>query len=121
MKFDVNENPSIVIDTQVFLRAAVRRSSLPGKLVFDKRDAYILMTSKETRAEVIDVLNRPKLRKKFSSLTDESVAEIVAILEDAVDIVVAKVPAISRDPKDDIFLACAVDGKAQYIVTEDND
>lgn len=32
-----------------------------------------------------------------------------------------EVPAVSRDPKDDIFLACAKAAEAQYIVTEDKD
>lgn len=36
-------------------------------------------------------------------------------------ITVTEVPAVGRDPKDDIFLACALVGKAQYIVSEDND
>ena len=28
---------------------------------------------------------------------------------------------VSRDPKDDIFIACAVEGRADYIVTGDAD
>jgi predicted nucleic acid-binding protein len=31
------------------------------------------------------------------------------------------VPSVSRDPKDDIFLACAVVGHARYLVSEDLD
>lgn len=30
-------------------------------------------------------------------------------------------PGISRDPKDDKFLACAVEGEADYLVTGDED
>jgi len=36
-------------------------------------------------------------------------------------VLVTEVPTVARDPKDDIFLACAEVGKAQYIVSEDND
>ena len=32
-----------------------------------------------------------------------------------------KFEAVSRDPKDDIFLACAKAAKALYLVSEDND
>jgi predicted nucleic acid-binding protein len=34
---------------------------------------------------------------------------------------VAKVLSYSRDPKDDKFVACALAGDADYVVTEDKD
>jgi predicted nucleic acid-binding protein len=36
-------------------------------------------------------------------------------------VIVTEVSAVGRDPKDDIFLACAAVGKARYIVSEDYD
>src|SRR5258708_37909952 len=38
-----------------------------------------------------------------------------------VRVVVDDVPAVSRDPKDDIFLACADVRRADTIISEDND
>jgi predicted nucleic acid-binding protein len=49
------------------------------------------------------------------------VEEILAILAQAQQGTPAEVPAVSRDPKDDIFLACAVVNNAQYVVIEDKD
>jgi putative PIN family toxin of toxin-antitoxin system len=70
----------VVIDTQVFLRAAINRNSLAGRVVFDLREHYTLVTSSQIVAEVTDVLNRPKLRIKFAALTDShpDIEEVIA-------------------------------------------
>lgn len=81
---------------------------------------YTLLVSEGTLAEIEDVVTRPKVRNKFQ-LTDEAIQQLVHRLERGERIVVEEVPAVARDPKDDIFLACAVVGKAQYIVSEDQD
>lgn len=118
----MNEKPRVVIDTQVFLRAAISRQSLIGKIIFDLNDRYQIVFSVETKAELADVLSRPKVRAKFVHLTDEVAQTVLAIFDSAEQVVLpASVEAVSRDPKDDIFLACAVVGNAQYLVTEDND
>ncbi len=65
------EKPVVVLDTQVVLRAALNRRSLPAKVVFDLGGLYFLAMSPQTYAEAKDVLNRPDLRAKFSSLTEQ--------------------------------------------------
>lgn len=111
----------VVIDTQLFLRAAINRRSLPARLIYDLRGRYQLVTSVEVSAEITDVLNRVELREKFKTLTDEVVQEIVTLLQTAEVVAPTEVEAISRDAKDDIFLACAKASGAQYIVSEDKD
>jgi putative PIN family toxin of toxin-antitoxin system len=117
----VSEKPKVVIDTQLFLRAAINRRSLPAILVFDLSDTYRLVISPAIQAEITDVLNRPELRAKFSSLTDATVNDVMALLSAAEWNTPTTVPSISRDPKDNIFLACAHASGAQYIVSEDQD
>lgn len=116
-----NPRPIVVIDTQIFLRATLNEKSLPSKLIFALGQHYILAVSPGIRAEVQDVLNRPELREKFAGLTDTSVARTMAVLDGAEQFSPETVPAASRDPKDDIFLATAVESGAQYLVTEDKD
>lgn len=111
----------VIFDTHIFLRAAINRKSLPAKLFFDWRHQYQLITSEEMSNEVLDVLTRPKVRAKFSALTDEIVREILEQISSAEQITLTEIPAMARDPKDDMFLACAVVGKADYIVSEDRD
>jgi putative PIN family toxin of toxin-antitoxin system len=110
-----------VIDTQLFLRATLNHRSLPAKLLFELGEYYVLAVSPGILDEVQDVLNRPKLRNKFTGLTDETVARTLTVLSGAQQVTPDMVPAVSRDPKDDIFLATAVTSGAQYLVTEDKD
>ncbi len=116
-----NPLPIIVIDTQLVLRATLNERSLPAKILFNYGHLYILAVSPGIRAEVEDVLTRPKIRAKFTSITDESVAKTLAVLDGGQQFIPDDVPPVSRDPKDDIFVATAVISGAQYIVTEDKD
>lgn len=118
----MNENPiKAVLDTQLFLRAAINLKSLPGKLIFSLRGKYQLVASDAIQAEVRDVLYRPKIRDRFPHLTDEIAEIVLNAFADAQIVEPTDVPAISRDPKDDIFLACAKAANANYIVSEDKD
>lgn len=110
-----------VIDTQLFLRAAINLKSLPARIVVHERQRYQLIASKAIVEEVRDVLYRPKLRAKFPHLTDEITESLLKILSDAEFAEPNEVAAISRDAKDDIFIACAIAAQADYIVSEDND
>lgn len=69
-----------VIDTQLFLRACINQRSLPAKLIFDMADQYELVVSQAIVDEIEDVLNRPKLRARFTTLTDEIVEQVSALL-----------------------------------------
>jgi putative PIN family toxin of toxin-antitoxin system len=40
---------------------------------------------------------------------------------DRVEIITRNAPTIPRDPDDEIFLLCAIDGQADYLVTDDPD
>lgn len=113
--------PIVVVDTQLLLRATLNAKSLPARVLFQMRDAYLLAVSPDVRAEVQDVLTRPKIRTKFPQMTDEAVAKTLAVLDAGLQISPELVAAISRDPKDDKFIALAVESKATYLVSEDKD
>jgi uncharacterized protein len=117
----VNEKPLAVLDTQILLRAAINTRSLPAKIFFDLKQLYQLVASEQTIAEFNDVVHRPEILTKFPSLTDRVIAEALDLLATAQQITVDVVETVSRDPKDDIFLALAVESKAQYLVSEDKD
>lgn len=116
----MSEKPRAVIDTQILLRAVINRRSLPARIVYELADEYTLLLSEATLGEIEDVLRRPKVRQKFE-LSDEAIQELLQRLARGERIVVQNVPPVSRDPKDNIFLACALTGNAQYIVSEDKD
>lgn len=111
----------VVIDTQLFLRAALNERSLPARLIFELGNRYILATSSETNAEVKEVLNRPRIREKYPHLDDEITERILTILSNGQLVTLGNIPTISRDPKDNIFLATAEASNADYLVSEDQD
>lgn len=113
--------PIVVIDTQLILRATLNPRSLPAKLLFGFGERYVLAVSAAIYAEAEDVLNRPKLRAKFSGLTDEAVSKTLRVLAAAQQVELDEIPPVSRDPKDDVFLAVAVASGAKYLVSEDQD
>lgn len=119
----MSKTPDVVFDTQVFLRALINPKSVCGRLVFDWQPDYGLHTTEKINFEVLDVLNRPSIRAKFPQITDALVKLITLVLGLAsqVEIKPEDIEPICRDPKDDIFLACAKAANADYLVTEDND
>ena len=117
----MNAKIRVVIDTQIFLRAAINPKSLPAKIIFDLREVYELVVSEAIVLEIRDVLNRPELRTKFPRLTDAIVEQVLTLLSSAEIVTPTEVEAVSRDPKDDMFLACAKISGTDYIVSEDKD
>ena len=119
----MSETPKVVLDTQVYLRALINPKSICGTLVFNLDTDYTLYVTDIIKSEIIDVLNRPRIRAKFPQITDIEVRCVAMVLELAHSVLVKpeEIEAICRDPKDDIFLACAKAAGADYLVSEDKD
>ena len=79
------------------------------------------MVSEPIVLEILDVLRRPEVSRLFRTLPGRDPAAILAILQAADAVDVAAIPAVSRDPKDDKFLATAIAAGAAYLVSEDRD
>jgi len=78
-----------------------------------------LLFSEDLMAEFIEVASRPKFEKYFNSV---NVAELVTILNTlAIWVKVTSDITICRDPKDNYLLSLAKDGKADYLITDDQD
>ena len=72
-------------------------------------------------AELSRVLARPKFAMRLAEVgrTPENLVEDYRLLVDLIE--PARIqPVIEADPKDDIVLACALGGKANYIVSGDH-
>ncbi len=108
----------VVVDTNVFISAALKESSWPGAVVrWLERFDGLLKTS-ATEQEVFEVLQRPRIAEDIVPLYTVRLqrlfagAELVAITEAV---------AGCRDPKDDKFPELAVNGRADVIVSGDVD
>jgi putative PIN family toxin of toxin-antitoxin system len=108
----------VVVDTNVFISAALKEQSLPGMAAHIVAKSGLLLKSTITERELFVTLARPRLASlippRFRDWPSEllAAAELVAITE--------RITAC-RDPKDDKFLELAVNGHADLIVSGDAD
>jgi len=69
--------------------------------------------------EIDIVIRRPKLKKYFSESNWYLLIELFKTYGTQLDVVSNL--AICRDPKDNFLLNLAIDGKADFLITGDND
>lgn len=108
----------IVLDTNVFISAALKRISMPGMaaLVVERRG--VLLKSLATEQQLFEVVARPY----FASLIDADTRAWLKKLMAAAELVaITERITVCRDPTDDKFLELAVNGHADLIVTGDAD
>lgn len=111
----------VVFDTVVFVRALINPHSIWGSIIFSHYSDYQLFVSPPVLKEILEVLKRPELTQKFKSLKKLDIEAVLQILSRADVVEIPNIPTISRDIKDDKFLATADKAKANYLVSEDQD
>jgi hypothetical protein len=108
----------VVIDTNVIVSGILSHKAAPAELLRAWRERqFLLLSSSAIIVEVRAVLLYPHIREKYP-LSDEEVEQTISLLEhDALlvggDVNVAG--SVPDDPKDEMFLACALDGQATII------
>lgn len=113
--------PRVVFDTVVFVRSWINPHGPWGRLVFDHHASYELIVSPEIVREYLDVLQRPEITRKFRRVAELDVRRVIGLFEDATTVEPGGVPPVSRDPKDDKFLAAVRAADADYLVSQDDD
>jgi len=110
-----------VIDTSVMLSVAFPRGELAKELRGMIADgAFTLVTSKEIMAELYRVIHYSRILKQFKPSKDDIDDFIGMVMEKAlITRGRYKLDKIKDDPTDDMFLACAMEAKADYIVSRD--
>lgn len=111
----------VVLDTVILVRRLINPFSVWGRLVFDEATRYRWVISAAIEAEYLDVLGRPELVRKYRMVASRDLATIEMQLATATVVAPSHEPAVCRDPADDKFLAAAIAGSAQFIVSEDRD
>ncbi len=108
----------LVVDTNVFVSAALKEASWPGAAIrWLARYGGLLKTS-ATEQEVLEVLQRPRIAPKIAPVFLDNVRHIFAAAE---LVTIAGRVIMCRDPKDDKFLELAVNGHADVIISGDAD
>jgi putative PIN family toxin of toxin-antitoxin system len=110
---------NVLIDTNVLLSAALR-DRLPERVVLyvAGRDEFRWLVTPEILAEYVEVLRRPRFGLEAQTL--ERWTELLAMRTVNVGSP-PRLPDFPRDPKDAPFLAAALAGHADFLITGDKD
>jgi putative PIN family toxin of toxin-antitoxin system len=107
----------IVLDANVLVSGLISRKGPPGQIL----DAWLtgqfqLFISPQILEELRRVFRYPRI---LNRLTIEQVTGLLDKLGTDAELVdgTLKLNILTRDPSDNIYLACAVEAKADYLVT----
>ncbi|WP_374689024.1 putative toxin-antitoxin system toxin component, PIN family [Promineifilum sp.] len=110
----------VVLDTNLLVSYLLTQGETISRLIeYWEQGRIVVLMSPSMLEELANVVTRPRLRRHMAVdpqvLIDLLTAEALPVAGELI------VSGACRDPKDDKFLACAVEGKADYIVTGDAD
>lgn len=112
------KSKKVIIDTNIWISYLISNK-------FDKLDDYIiedkikLLFSKELFEELLTVVKRPKLSKYIS---ESNITDLVRLFDNYGKLIkVSTNIEKCRDFKDNFLLNLAIDGKADYLITGDED
>ena len=116
----------VVVDSNVLISAFLfrDRGGVPAEVMRLLSEGRIeLCLCRAILDEVEGALTRSKQAQRRYNYTPETAAEYRSVLEASATIIdpVPVIPRTSRDPDDDVVLACAVAAGAAYLITGDKD
>jgi putative PIN family toxin of toxin-antitoxin system len=107
----------VVLDTNIFISALLFEGKASGLVDLWMRGEIIPLVSSEIMQEIIRVLAYPRFdlgEAEIKSIINEEIMPYVETVK-----ISRPVAGVCRDHADDIFLACAVNGKAEAIISGD--
>jgi putative PIN family toxin of toxin-antitoxin system len=112
----------VVLDTNIIVSSVISKKGAPFLLIHTWHESrFVLITSESIIKEAQRVLSMPKVKDTFH-LTDTQITRFVETLQKDSILVPGKASTqgtISDDPSDEMFLAAALDAKADFIISGD--
>jgi putative PIN family toxin of toxin-antitoxin system len=113
-----NKKTKIIIDTNLWISFLITGNYSNLDAVLSNKNIQLLFSQK-LWSEFMTVVTRTKFKKYFS---EDDVAELIPKMRKRIKMVKIKTTInICRDVKDNFLLELATDGKADFLVTGDND
>jgi putative PIN family toxin of toxin-antitoxin system len=111
-----------VIDTNILVRALINRAGTVRPLL-TALDAgmYTVILSIPLLAELREVLRRPRMSRKYGIVEDDIDNLVRLLVRNGEVVTPTRTIRVCRDPRDDMFLEAAVAGRADVIVSGDED
>jgi putative PIN family toxin of toxin-antitoxin system len=113
------ELPYVVIDTNVLISAGLLPNSQTAKVLVVALEHFVLVQNPMTWAELQKKITLPKFDKYFGD--DGRLRFLARLAQNAKFLEPGSTAIECRDPKDNMFLALAVDANAKAIVSGDAD
>jgi putative PIN family toxin of toxin-antitoxin system len=111
-----------VVDTNVLVSGLIKPGGAVGPIVDALREGRFLhLYSRATLDELVDVLARPWLKEKYGIRDVDVEAFLKLVLLRGEEATPGRAIRRCCDPKDDKFLELAVSGRADVLVTGDED
>ncbi len=111
-----------VLDANILVSAVISPLGRPGQIVRSLVEdrSFTLILSQELSAELERSIFYPRVRKRIRA-DDDGIRQWVASLNVIAEVVTptVAVSVVAADPDDDKYLAAALEGRAQYIVSGD--
>jgi hypothetical protein len=111
-----------VLDVNVLVSAAIKKDGKPDRVLRQAVARFEWLTSEFILAEVAEVFTRKHLQTKYQAqLTPKKRTRYLAIIRSTAKMIEIgkEMPSVLTDSEDNYILACAVYGKADYLVTGD--
>jgi uncharacterized protein len=112
----------VVLDANQFVSALLKTGSNPDLIMrMVREDRGTLIMSEDIRSEILRVLTYPKIAKRLACSPEELASFIdrlgaVAVMTPGA----IMVEVIADDPSDNKYLDCAMEAKADFIVSGDH-
>jgi|SRR3989344_1301073 len=111
-----------VVDTNVLISALISKKPSPPLNIYNllKSEDFLLITSPNILKELEEVINRPTVIK-LHKRTQKQIEEILEDITETSYIVpgLISVDVVKKDPTDNMFIAAALEGKADFIISGD--
>lgn len=120
----MNNPLRVVVDTNVLISGLFGIKASPSAQILNaiRIQKIIIVTSPVILEEIGEVISRERVVKRIK-MTSAERSDFMNKLIERSEVTAGKqlLQLISRDIKDDKFLACAIEAKADYVVTGDED
>lgn len=110
-----------VLDSNILARFLLTPRGFSGRLLgILETGGFTLVTCEAILTEVTDVLGRPHVQR-YGPYPPHEIVEAVDALRGVAEVVPGRyeVFTVTDDPKDNPVLACALEGHADFVVTDD--
>lgn len=114
----------VVVDTNVWISALLNRAGHPARVRIALEDGlFTLVASAPVIEELARVVVRPRLVRRYPLRVDDA-RRLLSLVRERANEELAEVTGrvrLCRDPRDDMFIETAINGRADVLASRDDD